>query len=197
MQPFTHLDAVALPLPQADINTDQILPARFLRKQRADGFGQYLFHDIRFDDAHHERPECVFNQTPYRSAKIIVAGSNFGCGSSREMAVWAVGDAGIRALISPKFGDIFYSNCIRNGLLPLTLPSADVQAILDLLQCSPGDRVAVDLGRQIVGAGGHEYAFSIDPFNKKCLMQGIDEISFTLNIAQHIDDYERREREAR
>jgi 3-isopropylmalate/(R)-2-methylmalate dehydratase small subunit len=196
MQPFTRFAAVALPLPLADINTDQILPARFLRKQRADGFGQYLFHDIRFDENYVEKPEFLLNKTPYRDAKIIVAGPNFGCGSSREMAVWAVADYGVRVLISPKFGDIFYSNCIRNGLLPLTLPADDVQTITQLLQTAPGQQVEVDLERQIVGAGGHEYAFDIDPFNKKCLVQGIDEISFTLRLVEHIDAYEQHKRDA-
>ena len=121
MQPFTSLDEVAVPLLEANINTDQLLPSRYLRKQRAEGFGQYLFRDLRYRDAEQERADFVLNQAPYRAAKIIVASTNFGCGSSREMAVWAIADYGIRVLISSRFADIFYNNCFKNGLLPIVL----------------------------------------------------------------------------
>jgi len=197
MEPFLRLEAVALPLPVSDVNTDQIIPARFLRKQRAGGFGQYLFHDIRFDDDGRERPEFVLNQAPYRGAKIIVAGSNFGCGSSREMAVWALADYGVRALIASRFADIFYNNCFRNGVLPVVLPEAAVHALLALLQQAPGSTVQIDLEGQRVTAESeqdrHQYRFEIDAFNKKCLLQGIDEIGYTLGFADQIAAYERRE----
>ncbi|WP_158902177.1 3-isopropylmalate dehydratase small subunit [Burkholderia sp. L27(2015)] len=197
MQPFLRLEAVALPLPASDVNTDQIIPARFLRKQRAGGFGQYLFHDVRFDDHERERPEFVLNQTPYRGAKILVAGPNFGCGSSREMAVWALADYGVRALIASRFADIFYNNCFRNGVLPVVLPEEAVHALLELLRQTPGSMVQVDLESQQVTAGPHHcrhrYRFEIDAFNKKCLLQGIDEIGYTLGFADQIAAYERRE----
>jgi 3-isopropylmalate/(R)-2-methylmalate dehydratase small subunit len=197
MQPFLQLEAVALPLPTANINTDQIIPARFLRKQRADGFGQYLFNDLRYDDEQRERPGFILNQAPYRPSQIIVAGANFGCGSSREMAVWAIADYGVRALIAPAFADIFYNNCMRNAVLPVVLPAEAVATLLGLLDAAPGRTMAVDLEQQLVTAGpGQQYRFEIDPFNKKCLLQGIDEMDYTLRFADRIAAYEERERAA-
>src|ERR1700761_4248198 len=122
MQPFSRVEAVALPIADSNVNTDQIIPARFLRKQRADGFGQYLFHDLRFDEQDHERAEFALNRPAWRDAKIIVAGANFGCGSSREMAVWALPDYGLRPGLSTSFADIFFNNCVRNGVLCVVLP---------------------------------------------------------------------------
>jgi 3-isopropylmalate/(R)-2-methylmalate dehydratase small subunit len=197
MQPFLQLEAVALPLPTANINTDQIIPARFLRKQRADGFGQYLFNDLRYDDEQRERPGFILNRAPYRASRIIVAGANFGCGSSREMAVWAIADYGVRALIAPAFADIFYNNCMRNAVLPVVLPAEAVATLLGLLDAAPGRTLAVDLEQQLVTAGpGQQYRFEIDPFNKKCLLQGIDEMDYTLRFADRIAAYEERERAA-
>ncbi|HEY4068804.1 MAG TPA: 3-isopropylmalate dehydratase small subunit [Burkholderiaceae bacterium] len=193
MQPFLSLDAIALPLPAANINTDQIIPARFLRKERADGFGQFLFHDLRFDDDGHERGEFALNRPPWRDAQIIVAGANFGCGSSREMAVWAIGDYGVRAVISSRFADIFFNNCVRNGVLCVVLPQEIVTRLLDALERRPGTRLAIDLERQTVTeAPGLVHAFEVDPFHKKCLLQGLDGIDYTLKFADRIKEFEAR-----
>jgi 3-isopropylmalate/(R)-2-methylmalate dehydratase small subunit len=194
MQPFVRLDAIALPMAASNINTDQIIPARFLRKQRADGFGQYLFHDLRFDESGAEMAGFALNQAPYRAAGIIVARKNFGCGSSREMAVWAIADYGIRAVIAPSFGDIFFNNCVRNGLLCVVLAEAAVEGMLALLDAQPGAMFSVDLERQVVHAGSAgDYAFDVDPFNRKCLLQGLDSVDYTLQFADRIAEYEARE----
>jgi len=194
MQPFVRLDAIALPMAASNVNTDQIIPARFLRKQRADGFAQYLFHDLRFDEADKEIAGFALNQGPYRGAGIIVARKNFGCGSSREMAVWAIADYGIRAVIAPSFGDIFFNNCVRNGVLCVVLPEAAVEGMLVLLDAQPGATLSVDLERQVVHAGSAEdYAFDVDPFNRKCLLQGLDSVDYTLQFTDRIAEYEARE----
>lgn len=191
MQPFVHLRAPAMPLPVANINTDQVIPARFLRKQRADGFGQYLFHDLRYDEQGREIAEFALNQAPYRQPGIIVSRKNFGCGSSREMAVWAIADAGVRALVAPSFADIFFNNCVRNGVLCVVLPESQVEAILSSLQASPGAALAIDLQEQVLtDAAGAGHPFPVDPFHKKCLLQGIDSIDYTLRLADRIAAYE-------
>jgi len=195
MQPFTSLDEVAVPLLEANINTDQLLPSRYLRKQRAEGFGQYLFRDLRYRDAEQERADFVLNQAPYRAAKIIVASTNFGCGSSREMAVWAIADYGIRVLISSRFADIFYNNCFKNGLLPIVLPTEAIEALQKFLLQSPGGTLHVDLNaQQVKSKYGQCYNFEIHPFNKKCLLQGVDAIDYTLQLVDKIEAYERRTR---
>ena len=195
MQPFTSLDEVAVPLLEANINTDQLLPSRYLRKQRAEGFGQYLFRDLRYRDAEQERADFVLNQAPYRAAKIIVASTNFGCGSSREMAVWAIADYGIRVLISSRFADIFYNNCFKNGLLPIVLPTEAIEALQKFLLQSPGRTLHVDLNaQQVKSKDGQCYNFEIHPFNKKCLLQGVDAIDYTLQFVDKIEAYERRTR---
>ena len=193
MQSFTSLDEIAVPLLEANINTDQLLPSRYLRKQRADGFGQYLFRDLRFQDEVQERTDFILNQVPYRRAKIIVASTNFGCGSSREMAVWAVADYGFRVLIAPRFADIFYNNCFKNGLLPIVLPQEVVHDLQQFLLQRPGSTLHVDLfAQEVKSEDGQRYKFDIHPFNKKCLLQGIDAIDYTLQLVEKIEAYERR-----
>lgn len=193
MQTFVHLDAVAMPLPKANVNTDEVIPARFLRKQRADGFGAYLFHDLRFDEQEREIADFPLNQPAYRAPGIIVARKNFGCGSSREMAVWAIADFGVRALVAPSFADIFFNNCVRNGVLCVVLPEAQVETLLAALQAHPGTQLKIDLAAQVLTApDGQEYAFPVDAFHKKCLLQGIDSIDYTLRLADRIADYEAR-----
>jgi 3-isopropylmalate/(R)-2-methylmalate dehydratase small subunit len=188
METFTQFEAVAAPLERINIDTDQILPARFLQKPRANNFGEYLFLDVRRDAQGAQRPEFVLNQPHYAGARILVAGRNFGCGSSREQAVWALFDGGFRAVIAPSFGDIFYSNSLKNGLLPVRLPEDAVQA---LLRRSPGTRIRIDLAELTVSAPGIATAtFSIDDFSRHCLMQGLDEIDYTLTQAGHIEAYE-------
>lgn len=193
MQAFVQLDAVALPIAASNVNTDQIIPARFLRKQRADGFGQYLFNDLRFDENGREISDFPLNQEAYRSPGAIVARKNFGCGSSREMAVWAIADFGVRAIVAPSFADIFFNNCVRNGILCVVLPEQDVEDILVQLEAKPGTKLHIDLEAQTLKVGeGSAYHFPTDPFNKKCLLQGIDSIDYTLRFADRIAEYEAR-----
>ena len=187
MEPFVHLDAVALPIARPNIDTDQIVPARYLQKPRSDNFGDYLFRDVRED------PAFVFNQERYRGARIVVAERNFGCGSSREHAVWALYDHGFRAAIAPSFGDIFASNALKNGFLPIVLPAATVARLLADLDAHPGSRLAVDLPLQVVRApDGTEHPFEVDAFAKHCLLEGLDEISYTLTLMPAIEAYEAR-----
>jgi 3-isopropylmalate/(R)-2-methylmalate dehydratase small subunit len=192
MEPFKRLDAVAAPMPVANVDTDQIIPARFLRKPRKAGYGQYLFHDVRFDDLGWERPGFVLNQPAYRQARVLVADKNFGCGSSREHAVYALWDYGFRAVIAPSYGDIFYGNSFKNGFLPIVLPIASVVCLRDLVQQSPGAHVIVDLEmQQVIGPDGRSCGFEIDAFRKHCLLHGIDELDFTLSHRAEIEAHER------
>src|SRR3712207_4305730 len=141
MEPFTTLDAVAVPIGMSNIDTDQIIPARFLWKQRKDGYGELLFNDLRLDRDKAPKPDFVLNRPEYRDARIVVAGRNFGCGSSREHAVWALYDAGFRSVIAPSFGDIFYNNSFQNGLLPVVLPAERVAALIAALERKPGAHI--------------------------------------------------------
>jgi 3-isopropylmalate/(R)-2-methylmalate dehydratase small subunit len=192
MEPFVRLDAVALPIARPNVDTDQIVPARYLQKPRSDNFGDYLFRDVRAD------PSFVFNREAYRGARIVVAERNFGCGSSREHAVWALYDHGFRAAIAPSFGDIFAGNAQKNGFLPIVLPEAIVARLLGQLSAQPGARISVDLPRQVVRApDGAEHAFEIDAFAKHCLVEGLDEISYTLSLLPAIEAYEARVEEMR
>jgi 3-isopropylmalate/(R)-2-methylmalate dehydratase small subunit len=192
MEPFLRLNAVAAPMPVANVDTDQIIPARFLRKPRKAGYGQYLFHDLRFDDAGKERPDFVLNQTAYRGARILIADKNFGCGSSREHAVYALWDYGFRAVIAPSYGDIFYGNSLKNGFLPIVLPADVVAPMRDLVQQRPGAHVIVDLeSQEAVGPDGQPFRFEIDGFRKHCLLKGIDELDFTLGHRAEIEAFER------
>ena len=192
MQAFKNLDAVAAPIARPNVDTDQIVPARYLRKPRNAGFGDFLFHDLRLDKDGRER-DFILNKPPYRDAKIIVAERNFGCGSSREAAVYALWDYGIRAVIAPSFGDIFFGNSFMNGLLLVVLPAADVAALIAALDAKPGARMGVDLAAQTVtGADGKTYRFDIDAYRKRCLLEGLDELAFTLSQRDAIKAFEAR-----
>jgi 3-isopropylmalate/(R)-2-methylmalate dehydratase small subunit len=193
LKPFERLDAIAVPITQPNLDTDQILPARYLQKPRANNFGEYLFRDLRFGKDGSEQAGFVLNQTPYRDGRIILAARNFGCGSSREHAVWALHDYGFRAVIAPSFGDIFYSNALKNGLLPIPLSEPSVLAMLDTVQAAPGSRVVVDLEAQTVLApDGASHTFDINAFSKHCLLKGLDELGYTLGLLDQIADFERR-----
>jgi 3-isopropylmalate/(R)-2-methylmalate dehydratase small subunit len=193
MEAFTRLDAVALPMSVANVDTDQIIPARFLRKPRKEGFGQYLFHDLRFDDAGKQRAAFILNQPAYRAARILVADRNFGCGSSREHAVYALWDYGFRAAIAPSFGDIFFGNSFKNGFLPIVLPAARVAALRQALEAKPGAHVVIDLAQQqVTGPDGKVDRFEIDAFRRDCLLRGVDELDFTLGHRAEIESYEAR-----
>lgn len=193
MQPFTRLSAVAAPLDGTNVDTDRIIPARFLRKPRGDGYHRYLFHDVRFADDGAEVADFVLNRAPFRTAPILVADSNFGCGSSREGAVYALADHGIRAIIAPSFGDIFYQNCVKNGLLPIRLPAAVVAEWRKHLHEAPGATIAIDLPAQsVTGPDGTSRSFDIDAFAKTCLVEGLDDIRLTLRHEAEIAAYEDR-----
>jgi 3-isopropylmalate/(R)-2-methylmalate dehydratase small subunit len=192
MQPFTALDAVAVPIAMPNVDTDQIIPARFLYRQRADGWGQLLFHDLRFNDDGSPKAGFVLNRPAYRDARVLVAQKNFGCGSSREHAVWCLYDYGIRAVIAPSFGDIFRNNSYQNGLLPMVLPADVVDGLIAAVEDAPGVHIGVDLERQVVTApDGTENAFDIDPFRKQCLIAGTDDMGFTLGLKGEIEAFEK------
>ena len=195
MKPFTTLTAVAAPFDMANIDTDRIIPVRFLRKLRSAqaGYDPYLFHDMRFDAKGAEKPEFVLNQAPYRRAGILVAGANFGCGSSREGAVYALLDSGIRAVIAPSFGDIHYANELQNGMLPVTLPEEICRGLRDQLQARPGATLTIDLPAQTVtDTAGDAHSFMIDPVYKERLLKGLDDIGLVLEHIPAIEGFEQR-----
>jgi len=193
MEPFARLDVIAAPMPVPNVDTDQIIPARFLRKARKDGFGQYLFHDLRYDETGRERATFVLNQPAYRGARVLVAERNFGCGSSREHAVYALWDYGFRGVIAPSFGDIFYGNSLKNGFLPIVLPTEQVAALKTAIEAKPGAHVVVDLAQQqVTGPDGATYRFEIDSFRRDLLLRGVDELDFTLSHRADIESFERR-----
>ena len=193
MTPFTTLEAAALPIAQPNFDTDQIIPARFLSRDRALGLADCLFHDLRFTADGAERPDFVLNRPPFRTAQVVVGEKNFGCGSSRENAVWALHDYGFLAAIAPSFGDIFKNNCIKNGMLPVVLPAPIVTDLIAQLQAEPGAEVRIDLPSQtVVLPDGSSHGFEIDPFAKHCLLNGVDELAFTLAQVDQIAAFENR-----
>jgi 3-isopropylmalate/(R)-2-methylmalate dehydratase small subunit len=193
MTPFTVVEGTAAPMPFDSIDTDQIIPARFLRRPRKEGYQDFLFHDERFLADGGENPEFVLNRSPYRNAQILVAGKNFACGSSREGAVYALADYGIRSVIAPSFSDIFFNNALINGLLPVRLTEDEVTGILGWMASTPVEpRIVVDLVQQSVSAGGKSYAFRIDGLKRRCMLEGLDEISLTRTYAAQIESFEQR-----
>lgn len=193
MEPFTRLTATAVPMDLPNIDTDRVIPARFLRKPREAGFGPLLFHDVRFDGAGAPKPEFVLNHPAYRGAQILVTAENFGCGSSREMAVWALMDYGIRVVIGPSFGDIFFENCFKNGTLAVVLPADVTAGLRRALAERPGATMTVDLESQTVtGPAGEVIRFEIDAFRKHGLVTGQDEIEMTLARLPLIEAFEAR-----
>ncbi len=193
MQPFTTLTAIAAPLPLANVDTDKIIPARFLKTIKRTGLGVHLFDAMRYDAAGAERPEFVLNQKPYRDAKILIAHENFGCGSSREHAPWALLDFGIRCVIAPDFADIFHGNCFKNGILPIRLPRHVCDELMDDARLGGNARITVDLHRCVViRPSGDEIAFDVDPHQRHALLEGMDEIGQTLRHTADIDAFEAR-----
>jgi len=196
MQPFTTLTGVAAPLPLANVDTDKIIPAQFLKTIKRTGLGVHLLHTLRFDGAGHERPDFVLNREPYRHAEILIAHENFGCGSSREHAPWALLDFGIRCVIAPGFADIFNNNCFKNGILPVVLPREVCDQLMEDAAMGGNARLTVDLARQVViRPSGEEIPFNVDPFRKTLMLQGLDDIGQTLQQDAAIDAYEGRQRE--
>jgi 3-isopropylmalate/(R)-2-methylmalate dehydratase small subunit len=191
MKAFTTLTAVAAPLPMANVDTDKIIPARFLKTIERSGLGVHLFDTLRYDAEGKERPDFVLNQAPYRGAQILIAHENFGCGSSREHAPWALLDFGIRCVIAPDFADIFNNNCFKNGILPVRLPRAVIDQLMEDAKLGANARITIDLAAQeVVRPNGERIPFDIDPFRKKLLLEGLDDIGQTLQHAGSIDSYE-------
>ncbi len=191
MEKFVKLSGVAAPMPLMNIDTDMIIPKQFLKTIKRSGLGVNLFDEMRYDDKGEEVPDFVLNQPAYRDAKIIVAGDNFGCGSSREHAPWALLDFGIRCVISTSFADIFFNNCFKNGILPIVLPQEDVDKLMDDAERGSNAVLTVDLeSQEITGPDGGTIPFEVDPWRKHCLLNGLDDIGLTLEKAADIDAFE-------
>ena len=193
MDKFDKLTGIAAPLPMVNVDTDMIIPKQYLKTIKRSGLGKALFDEMRYLDDGSENPDFVLNQPAWRDSEILVAGENFGCGSSREHAPWALKDFGIRCIIAPSYADIFYNNCFKNGILPIALPQAEVDALMGEARKGANARLAVDLEAQTVTTtDGREIRFEIDPFRKHCLLNGLDDIALTLEKAPAIAAYEDR-----
>ena len=205
MQAFTQLDGLVVPMDRSNVDTDAIIPKQFLKSVKRSGFGPNLFDEWRYLD-HGEpgqdastrqlNPEFILNQPRYQGGEILLARDNFGCGSSREHAVWALLDDGFRAVIAPSYADIFYNNCFKNGVLPIVLDAGVVDRLFMETASTPGYRLVIDLARQSVTTpSGDSFSFTIDAFRKQCLLDGLDEIGLTLQVADAISEYEQRRRQ--
>ena len=195
MKAFTTLTGIAAPLPQANVDTDKIIPARFLKTIARTGLGKNLFANVRYKEDGSENPDFILNQAPYRKAEVMVAHENFGCGSSREHAPWALLDFGIRCVIAPSFGDIFHNNSFKNGILPIRLPREICDQLIEDAKLGSNARVTIDLERQVVvRPNGEEIHFEVDPFRKHLLLNGLDDIGQTLQHVTAIDSYEAKQK---
>ncbi|SDX86242.1 3-isopropylmalate dehydratase small subunit [Citreimonas salinaria] len=198
MDKFETLTGIAAPMPLVNIDTDMIIPKQFLKTIKRTGLGKHAFADMRYDDAGNEVPDFVLNQPQYREAQILVAGDNFGCGSSREHAPWALKDFGIRAIVSTSYADIFYNNCFKNGLLPIVLPREAVDVLMKDAEKGANARMTVDLEAQTVtSSDGETFHFDIDPFRKHCLLNGLDDIALSLEKAPAIESFEAKAAQSR
>jgi 3-isopropylmalate/(R)-2-methylmalate dehydratase small subunit len=198
MQPFTTLTAIAAPLPMVNVDTDKIIPAKWLKTIKRTGLGVALFETLRYRDDGSENPDFVLNREPYRHAEILIVGENFGCGSSREHAPWALLDFGIRCVIAPSFADIFFNNCFKNGILPIVLPQEQVDILMREAGEAKDPTFTVDLSGQEVRrrTGNEVFTFEVDPFGKHCLLNGLDDVGLTMQKSRRIDDFEARQRAA-
>ncbi len=198
MEKFTTLTGVAAPLHMINVDTDMIIPKQFLKTIKRSGLGKHLFEEMRYDPEGNENPNFVLNKSTYRDAKIIVASENFGCGSSREHAPWALLDFGIRCIIAPSFGDIFYNNCFKNGMLPIRVSKQDLDKLMEHAKRGANTTLTVDLEAQtICGPSGGEITFEIDAFKKQCLLEGLNEIGLTLQEVDKIERFEDGQRVSR
>ncbi len=198
MDKFTTLTGIAAPLPLINIDTDMIIPKQFLKTIKRSGLGENLFDEMRFDQSGNEIPEFVLNKPAYRDAQILVAGDNFGCGSSREHAPWALLDFGIRCVIAPSFADIFFNNCFKNGILPIPLPQEEVDKLMDDASNGANATLTIDIeAQEITRPDGQKIAFEIDPFRKHCLLNGLDDIGLSLTKFEAIDAFEATVQSAR
>jgi len=195
MQKFTTLTGVAAPLPMINVDTDKIIPKQFLKTIKRTGLGKNLFDEMRYTPEGKEKPDFVLNRQAYRKASILVAGANFGCGSSREHAPWALLDFGIRCVIAPSFADIFYNNCFKNGILPIKLPQSEADKLMDDAERGANAVISIDLEKQeIRGPDGGCITFEIDAFRKHCLLNGLDDIGLTLEKTPAIESFEAQNR---
>jgi 3-isopropylmalate/(R)-2-methylmalate dehydratase small subunit len=198
MEKFNKLTGIAAPLPMINVDTDKVLPAVYLKTIKRTGLGKVLFDEIRYRPDGSENPDFVLNQAPYRAAQILVAGDNFGCGSSREHAPWALLDFGIRCVIAPSFADIFYNNCFKNGLLPITLPQETVDVLMEDAKKGANAVLTIDLETQTISRpDGEKVSFDIEPFRKHCLLHGLDDIALTEQKSEAIRAYEEQGRLSR
>lgn len=198
MEKFEKISGIAVPMPLINIDTDMIIPKQFLKTIKRSGLGVNLFDEMRYDDNGDEIPDFVLNKPAYRSSEIIVAGDNFGCGSSREHAPWAIKDFGIRCVIAPAFADIFYNNCFKNGILPIALPQDQVDVLMKDAEKGANARMEVDLvSQQISTSDGAVFSFEVDEFKKRCLLEGLDDIGQTFQKVAAIDNFEAKAAEAR
>ncbi len=194
MEKFTKLTGVAAPMPLINVDTDMIIPKQFLKTIQRSGLGKNLFDEMRYDQDGNENPDFVLNKPAYRKAEILVAGENFGCGSSREHAPWALLDFGIRCVVAPSFADIFFNNCFKNGILPIVLPQEQVDLLMDDASRGSNAVVTVDLENQTIsGPDGGSIPFEVDAFRKHCLLNGLDDIGLTMEKDAAIDAYEARQ----
>jgi 3-isopropylmalate/(R)-2-methylmalate dehydratase small subunit len=198
MQKFVTLTGIAASLPMINVDTDMIIPKQYLKTIKRTGLGKGLFAELRYDEQGKPLPDFVLHKPPYDKAVILITGENFGCGSSREHAPWALLDFGIRCIVAPSFADIFYNNCFKNGILPITLPQSEIDKLIDDASRGANAVLTVDLeAQEIRGPDGGKIAFDIDPFRKRCLMEGLDDIGLTMEKADAIDAFEREARAAR
>ena len=198
MEKFTTLEGVAAPLRTINVDTDRIIPAKYLKTIRRTGLGKSLFAEMRYREDGSENPDFILNQPAYRNSKILVCGDNFGCGSSREHAPWALADFGIKAVISTSFADIFYNNCFKNGMLPIVLPQGAVDVLMADAEKGANARMTIDLENQVVTTSdGEEFRFEIDSFKKHCLMEGLDDIGLTMEKVGAIDSFEEQAGQSR
>ena len=198
MDKFTKLTGVAAPFPLRNVDTDMIIPKQFLKTIKRTGLGKSLFYELRYDQDGKENPDFVLNKPAYRNAQILITGENFGCGSSREHAPWALLDFGLRCIIAPDFADIFYNNCFQNGILPIKLPQDEIDKLLDDASRGSNATLTVDLeAQEIRGPDGGVIGFDIDPFRKHCLLNGLDAIGLTLEKEKAIQDFEARDANTR
>lgn len=193
MEPFIKHEGIVVPLDRINVDTDAVMPKEFIKRIERTGFGQFLFYHWRFDENGNVKPDFILNQEPYRQGSILLAGKNFGCGSSREHAPWGLQDYGFKVLIAPSFGDIFYNNCLKIGLLPVVLPEEEVEQLLRRAKDNPGMRLTVDLQQmEITGEDGLTLKFEMDPYQRELLLQGLDDIGLTNRYEEQIRAFERR-----
>jgi len=197
MEKFTTLTGIAAPLPMMNVDTDMIIPKQHLKTIKRTGLGKVLFDELRFQESGEEIPDFILNQAPYRKAKILIAGDNFGCGSSREHAPWALLDFSIRCVIAPSFADIFFNNCFKNGILPIALGQTEVDTLMADAQNPETASMTIDLPEQVIRRHNQEtIPFTVDEFRKHCLLNGLDDISLTLQKAEQIAQFERQQQES-